>query len=127
MRPPWSYFDEWSMKGKDQRWALYAQKRRVNDRPNPPYGRWSVSNNRPEGYADYRPGYFYFACEVDSIKVVQKLQTQTPLQKHTTKPQQTESQTDGSEKNKPNPCQVNESSAPQTTSDPDAVPVPDPE
>ena len=32
----------------------------VWDRPNPPrYGKHSVNNNRPEGYADYRPDRYY--------------------------------------------------------------------
>lgn len=38
---------------------LYCQRRGVEKLPNPPAGRWSCNNNRPEGYANYRPGYFY--------------------------------------------------------------------
>jgi len=43
-----------------ERIKLYCQKKTVADRPNPPkQGRFSTANDRPEGYADYRPGRFY--------------------------------------------------------------------
>jgi uncharacterized phage-like protein YoqJ len=38
---------------------LYIQKRDVSTLPNPPAGKRSTRNNRPEGYADYRPGMLY--------------------------------------------------------------------
>lgn len=37
---------------------VYEQTQSVAGKPNPPMGRRSVQNNRPEGYADYRPGFF---------------------------------------------------------------------
>ena len=42
---------------------LYMQRRTVADRPNPPAGRWSTNRNRPEGYADYRAGFYYFQAD----------------------------------------------------------------
>jgi len=38
---------------------FYYQKRRVDDRPNPPQGRGSKAQSRAEGYADYRVGMWY--------------------------------------------------------------------
>ena len=43
-------------------------------KPNPPSGPRSARNNRPEGYADYRVGRFYVACE----SVAVSLQTDAP-------------------------------------------------
>jgi hypothetical protein len=37
---------------------LYWQKKTVADRPNPATGKDSVCQNRPEGYADYRVGFW---------------------------------------------------------------------
>eukprot|EP00928_Gymnodinium_smaydae_P036185 TRINITY_DN25324_c0_g3_i1.p1 TRINITY_DN25324_c0_g3~~TRINITY_DN25324_c0_g3_i1.p1 ORF type:complete len:346 (+),score=24.45 TRINITY_DN25324_c0_g3_i1:97-1134(+) len=49
---------------------LYAQKRTVADRPNPPRsGKWWTLNDRPEGYADYQPGFFYLAIDEDELVV----------------------------------------------------------
>lgn len=48
---------------------LYAQKRTVVNKPNPPSGPWSAQNNRPEGYANYLIGKFYLACEPNVITV----------------------------------------------------------
>jgi hypothetical protein len=43
---------------------LYEQTRDVSNKPNPPRsGGRGVWNNRPEGYADYQPGYWYVSCE----------------------------------------------------------------
>lgn len=36
---------------------IYDQRRDVSELPNPPPG--GFRGNRPEGYADYRPGYTY--------------------------------------------------------------------
>ena len=46
----------------------YEQKRSVKGKPNPPAGSWSVSLNRPDGYADYQIGMIYIAA--DKIKVL---------------------------------------------------------
>lgn len=43
---------------------VYEQKRDVSDKPNPPGGQWSVNHNRPNGYADYQPGFIYVAADV---------------------------------------------------------------
>ena len=40
---------------------LYRQKLSVKNQPNPPSGPLSCKNNRPEGYADYRPGLCYIS------------------------------------------------------------------
>ena len=48
---------------------LYMQKRTVDGLPNPPKGKYSVNNNRSEGYADYRIGYMYI--DPDKIESVQ--------------------------------------------------------
>lgn len=68
VKPAWSYFDEWYT--LDGTLMLYAQKRLVTDKPNPPAGQWAVHNHRPEGYADYRVGKYYVPCEVDEINAV---------------------------------------------------------
>jgi hypothetical protein len=48
---------------------LYDQFRGVEDEPNPPSGPSSANNNRPEGYADYRPGRLYVSClEVTDVE-----------------------------------------------------------
>jgi len=76
-RSPWSYYDLWCT--ADQRLELYAQKRRVTSKPNPPSGQWSVCNHRPEGYADYRPGKCYVPCEIGDIEaVIQPIRTPPP-------------------------------------------------
>lgn len=38
---------------------FYEQLKTVEDLPNPPKGKYSVSNRRKEGYADYRVGRWY--------------------------------------------------------------------
>jgi len=67
----YAYFDKCISSGSEQV-QLYLQKRTVADKPNPPPGKYSVNNNRPEGYADYRPGYFYFAADSMLISVEEK-------------------------------------------------------
>lgn len=62
-----SFFDEYyTVEGSTM---LYAQKRTVVNKPNPPSGPWSAQNNRPEGYANYLIGKFYLACEPNVITV----------------------------------------------------------
>lgn len=41
---------------------LYLQKKKVEDRPNPPSGIWSTWNYRQGGYADYKPGMIYMSA-----------------------------------------------------------------
>ncbi|CAE8715007.1 unnamed protein product [Polarella glacialis] len=66
-KPHMSYYDEYfTMDGLTM---LYAQKRSVANKPNPPSGQWSAQNNRPEGYANYLIGKFYLACEADTVCV----------------------------------------------------------
>merc|ERR1719487_410236 len=51
---------------------LYAQRYAVNDRPWAP-GAASTGHARRlqgQGYADYRPGYFYFSADAELIAVV---------------------------------------------------------
>eukprot|EP00746_Dinoflagellata_sp_MGD_P018284 gnl/MRDRNA2_/MRDRNA2_142396_c0_seq1.p1 gnl/MRDRNA2_/MRDRNA2_142396_c0~~gnl/MRDRNA2_/MRDRNA2_142396_c0_seq1.p1 ORF type:complete len:266 (+),score=27.55 gnl/MRDRNA2_/MRDRNA2_142396_c0_seq1:98-895(+) len=74
LKPDWSFFDEWYT--IDGTLMLYAQKRLVTDKPNPPSGQWAVNNNRPEGYADYRIGKYYVPCEVDEITAILRLNSQ---------------------------------------------------
>eukprot|EP00439_Symbiodinium_sp_Y106_P079260 s600_g17.t4 len=66
-KPEMSFFDEYYT--ADGLTMLYAQKRTVVNKPNPPNGPWSAQNNRPEGYANYLIGKFYLACEPDVITV----------------------------------------------------------
>ena len=66
-KPEMSFFDEYYT--ADGLTMLYAQKRTVVNKPNPPSGPWSAQNNRPEGYANYLIGKFYLACEPDIITV----------------------------------------------------------
>ena len=66
-KPEMSFFDEYYT--ADGATMLYAQKRTVVNKPNPPNGPWSAQNNRPEGYANYLIGKFYLACEPDIITV----------------------------------------------------------
>jgi len=66
-KEPSFFYDEcWT---PDWLTMLYAQKRHVTNKPNPPKGTFSVQNNRPEGYANYLVGRFYIACEADTIAV----------------------------------------------------------
>jgi len=66
-KPVTCFFDEcWTA---DMVTMLYAQKRHVTNKPNPPSGEWAVQNNRPEGYANYLVGRYYLACEVGTIAV----------------------------------------------------------
>lgn len=66
-RPQSCFFDEcWT---SDDRTMMYAQKRPVTNKPNPPMGPYSVQNNRAEGYANYQIGKFYISCDVNTIAV----------------------------------------------------------
>jgi hypothetical protein len=57
-KPDFSYYDEYYT--LDGQTMLYAQKKFVTNKKNPPReGAWSTNNNRPEGYANYVPGYYY--------------------------------------------------------------------
>jgi hypothetical protein len=58
----YAYFDKCISSGSEEV-QLYLQKRTVSDKPNPPPGKYSVNNNRPEGYADYRPGMCYLRVD----------------------------------------------------------------
>lgn len=58
---PQAWYDEARLDGV----MLYIQNRDVSTLPNPPAGAKSTRNNRPEGYADYRPGMLY----VDPFKI----------------------------------------------------------
>eukprot|EP00933_Yihiella_yeosuensis_P021438 TRINITY_DN16951_c2_g1_i1.p1 TRINITY_DN16951_c2_g1~~TRINITY_DN16951_c2_g1_i1.p1 ORF type:complete len:374 (+),score=41.08 TRINITY_DN16951_c2_g1_i1:96-1124(+) len=66
-KPEMSYYDEYYT--VDGSTMLYAQKRSVANKPNPPGGQWSAQNNRPEGYANYLIGKFYLSAEPDCISV----------------------------------------------------------
>lgn len=73
-KPACSFFDEcWTADGHTM---LYAQKRPVTNKPNPPAGDWAVQNNRREGYANYLIGKFYLACEADVIGVIRNAAAQ---------------------------------------------------
>eukprot|EP00747_Dinoflagellata_sp_TGD_P179050 gnl/TRDRNA2_/TRDRNA2_29190_c0_seq1.p1 gnl/TRDRNA2_/TRDRNA2_29190_c0~~gnl/TRDRNA2_/TRDRNA2_29190_c0_seq1.p1 ORF type:complete len:358 (+),score=52.62 gnl/TRDRNA2_/TRDRNA2_29190_c0_seq1:107-1180(+) len=66
-KPTGCYFDEfWTVDGLTM---LYSQKRAVKNKPNPPRGPTSVSNNCPDGYANYRVGKLYISAEADTIAV----------------------------------------------------------
>ncbi|CAD7944446.1 unnamed protein product, partial [Amoebophrya sp. A120] len=50
---------------------LYAQKRTVASKPNPPHtGKFWCDNDRPEGYADYQVGFFYLECSKEVVLVL---------------------------------------------------------
>lgn len=69
----WSLFTNHKLKGPGRHYhehknadgsiQLYDQFKTVADEPNPPPGAKSKDNNRPEGYAPYRPGVFYMPTE----------------------------------------------------------------
>lgn len=60
------YYDEYWTEHRTT--MLYAQKRPVTDKPNPPsMGEYWCQNNRPEGYANYRVGKYYLECSRDVI------------------------------------------------------------
>lgn len=78
-----SYFDEYYTEASHMLWKskwdnwdpqptkgvlmLYAQTRPVNDRPWAPGSGSQPHAGRPNGYADYRPGYFYVAADATLI------------------------------------------------------------
>ena len=49
---------------RDRGIQIYEQFRSVHDEPHPPPGEWACDNNRPEGYADYRPGRIYMPADL---------------------------------------------------------------
>lgn len=66
-KPEISFYDElWTCDGSTM---LYAQKRPVLNKPNPPCGPFAVQNNRREGYANYLGGKYYLSAEADTIAV----------------------------------------------------------
>jgi hypothetical protein len=55
------YTAHWTSKGEGAK--VYEQHRTVANKPNPPRtGTQWAWNNRPEGYSDYRVGYYYVSC-----------------------------------------------------------------
>lgn len=82
----WSYYDEyytvnshalwrqqwdsWSSSPSNGVLMLYAQRAPVDDRPWAPGAGGIFHQHRPFGYADYRPGYFYFAADDTLISTV---------------------------------------------------------
>lgn len=54
--PPDAYY-EWLEPADGSGVKVYDQRRDVSQLPNPPAG--GFRGNRPEGYADYRPGFIY--------------------------------------------------------------------
>lgn len=66
-KPEISFYDEfWTCDGSTM---LYAQKRPVLNKPNPPCGPYAVQNNRREGYANYLGGKYYLSADADTIAV----------------------------------------------------------
>jgi len=69
----WPTFTDHTLKGPgrthfehrnaDASVKLYDQFKSVGDQPNPPPGQFAVQCNRADGYADYRPGCVYMACD----------------------------------------------------------------
>lgn len=80
-----SYYDEWYTLTSYKRWCvnwerwapwpskgvlmLYEQRQPVSDRPWAPSAAAHPHARRPNGYADYRPGLFYFAADEALISV----------------------------------------------------------
>ena len=60
------YYDAWYT--RDEQVMIYDQKRNVENKPNPPRGRWSVYMNRKKGYADYKIGKYYISPEQVEIE-----------------------------------------------------------
>jgi hypothetical protein len=58
------YYDIYYTKDKVK---LYLQRMTVNNLPNPPKGKYSVDNNCPDGYADYRIEYCYISPDDISL------------------------------------------------------------
>lgn len=59
----WARWECWHPRPSDGVLMLYAQRHSVADRPWAPGCRARPHEERLEGYADYRPGYFYIAAE----------------------------------------------------------------
>jgi hypothetical protein len=58
------YYDIYYTKDKVK---LYLQRMTVSNLPNPPKGQYSVDNNCPDGYADYKIGYCYISPDDISL------------------------------------------------------------
>mmetsp|Transcript_104172 Transcript_104172/g.127277 ORF Transcript_104172/g.127277 Transcript_104172/m.127277 type:complete len:505 (+) Transcript_104172:3-1517(+) len=54
-----AYYNEYYTSDKNVK--LYEQLKTVRDQPNPPKGKYSVNNNRSNGYADYIVGKYYIS------------------------------------------------------------------
>ncbi|CAK9018161.1 unnamed protein product [Durusdinium trenchii] len=60
--PDRTHFEHYN---KDVSIKLYDQFQTVANQPNPPPDNpFSTANNRPDGYADYRPGKLYISCDL---------------------------------------------------------------
>lgn len=66
-KPEHAFYDEYFTSCRTL--MLYAQKRPVFHKKNPPPGEWSQANNREEGYANYLSGKHYVEASVDKIYV----------------------------------------------------------
>jgi len=69
-----AWYNEWYT--ADRKVMFYEQKNDVSMLPNPPKGKYSVKNNRKEGYADYKEGKFY----VDPDQIQVKLKKDSVIQ-----------------------------------------------
>eukprot|EP00397_Hematodinium_sp_SG-2012_P048260 GEMP01055219.1.p1 GENE.GEMP01055219.1~~GEMP01055219.1.p1 ORF type:complete len:349 (+),score=83.08 GEMP01055219.1:245-1291(+) len=67
-KPEHAFYDEYFTECRTL--MLYAQKRPVFSKKNPPPGEWSQANNREEGYANYLSGKHYIEASVEKIYVV---------------------------------------------------------
>ncbi|CAD7941217.1 unnamed protein product [Amoebophrya sp. A25] len=64
-KPDYSYYDEYFAENLVM---LYAQKKYVNNKKNPPKtGDWFAQNYRAEGYANYVPGMHYISASSDVL------------------------------------------------------------
>lgn len=60
--PERTHFEHYN---KDETVKCYDQFQTVANQPNPPSDNpFSCANNRPDGYADYRPGRLYVSCDL---------------------------------------------------------------
>lgn len=66
-KPDYSFYDEaFSECGT----MVYLQKKYVSGKPSPPGGKWSVDNQREEGYANYVPGMHYVEASCDRFVAI---------------------------------------------------------
>lgn len=63
------YYDKFYPRD-ETRILMYAQRRTVENLPNPPKGVRSFRGNRKEGYADYKVGMFYISPWEKNLKIV---------------------------------------------------------